>query len=388
MRFGFVASLLGALTLMSAADAAAVTPMLATDAANAASLNTGLSAMRNYNLIVLQDLTSKSNVHGRAFVGGDLKGNNSSDYNVQPRGQTGTALTVVGNVTGGTKNINNGGAVKVGGNLDSGANMNGGGKVEVDGNGKKINGNGGNVYIDGNAQNINAGHVYVGGSTSGYINGVKHLNDHTVAGMQQTLQAEASLIEIGVRDLSTYFAAMAPTSAYSYSPDGQAIRFNAGTGSGVAVFSITNLTQALQNRSRLEWTFPTSFDTVIVNVAGTNISLPGGINFNGPANLGQKVIWNFYEATTLNFGSKAWYGSVLAPQADATIGNFIEGTTVFKSLKQNGEIHMNNYAGGLEAILAPTDLTISVPEPATWAMLIMGFGAVGTLIRRRRAIAA
>ena len=31
---------------------------------------------------------------------------------------------------------------------------------------------------------------------------------------------------------------------------------------------------------------------------------------------------------------------------------------------------------------------IAVPEPATWAMMIMGFGGVGALIRRRRTMAA
>jgi hypothetical protein len=30
----------------------------------------------------------------------------------------------------------------------------------------------------------------------------------------------------------------------------------------------------------------------------------------------------------------------------------------------------------------------AVPEPATWAMMIMGFGAAGALLRRRRALAA
>ena len=31
--------------------------------------------------------------------------------------------------------------------------------------------------------------------------------------------------------------------------------------------------------------------------------------------------------------------------------------------------------------------SVSVPEPATWAMMIMGFGAVGAVVRRRRALA-
>jgi hypothetical protein len=30
----------------------------------------------------------------------------------------------------------------------------------------------------------------------------------------------------------------------------------------------------------------------------------------------------------------------------------------------------------------------AVPEPATWAMMILGFGTVGYLIRRRRVSAA
>ena len=31
---------------------------------------------------------------------------------------------------------------------------------------------------------------------------------------------------------------------------------------------------------------------------------------------------------------------------------------------------------------------IAVPEPATWAMMITGFGGVGALLRRRRTMAA
>jgi hypothetical protein len=33
-------------------------------------------------------------------------------------------------------------------------------------------------------------------------------------------------------------------------------------------------------------------------------------------------------------------------------------------------------------------LTGSVPEPATWAMLITGFAGVGAMIRRKRVLAA
>ena len=32
--------------------------------------------------------------------------------------------------------------------------------------------------------------------------------------------------------------------------------------------------------------------------------------------------------------------------------------------------------------------TANVPEPATWALMIAGFGLAGTTLRRRRAVAA
>jgi hypothetical protein len=45
------------------------------------------------------------------------------------------------------------------------------------------------------------------------------------------------------------------------------------------------------------------------------------------------------------------------------------------------------YAGIEDDILPPPPIP-GVPEPATWAMLIMGFGGAGAMMRRRRAVAA
>ncbi|HEX7947292.1 MAG TPA: PEPxxWA-CTERM sorting domain-containing protein, partial [Phenylobacterium sp.] len=34
------------------------------------------------------------------------------------------------------------------------------------------------------------------------------------------------------------------------------------------------------------------------------------------------------------------------------------------------------------------DTTGGVPEPATWAMMILGFGGIGAVLRRRRVLGA
>ncbi|MBU1377439.1 MAG: choice-of-anchor A family protein [Alphaproteobacteria bacterium] len=376
-------SLIAAAIVLASAPAAFAAPAPASK--DAASINAGLQAMRDYNLIVLKDLTSTSQVQGKTFVGGNLSGS-SSNYATNPGAQAGgTALTVGGAITGGAKNINNGGGIKVGGALESGANMNGGGGVQAGGNVKSVNANGASVYSNGNVTNTNAKDIYYGGTIAS-SNGTKHAGDHTTSTLKAAIDAQTASLSADVLATSDYFSDLATTNMISYSGDGQQAIFNAGTGTGVAVFSITDLNAALKNRSQLIFNMPTGYDAVIVNVAGTSVSLPSSINFNGPTGLGAKVIWNFYEATTVDLGSKSWYGSVLAPQAQLKNGNFIEGSVIVASMIQNGEIKMNGF-GGSNLIVSQFGGAAPIPEPAVWTMMILGFGAIGTVLRRRRALA-
>ena len=70
-------------------------------------------------------------------------------------------------------------------------------------------------------------------------------------------------------------------------------------------------------------------------------------------------------------------GSILAPLAAVTNNTQINGTLVAGSFTQGGEVHMKNFGG----------LIPGIPEPASWALMIMGFGGAGAVLRRRRVLA-
>lgn len=64
-------------------------------------------------------------------------------------------------------------------------------------------------------------------------------------------------------------------------------------------------------------------------------------------------------------------------------------TTILPQEDDNPRFLFDHYAGGEEVYtvqgqLFPRTLSISVPEPATWSLMIAGFGMVGATFRRRR----
>lgn len=337
----------------------------------------GTDILREYNLVVLGNLTSSSEVEGRTFVGGNLSGN-SSNYNIKPvpvstNGKPG--LTVVGDVNGGHKNLNNGAGAIVGGNVNSGFNLNGANQT---------------VQVGGTISNtnVNQNTVQSGLATSN-------------PAFAQNLQQDKSQIATSANNLSYELSTL--TSNSTFTAQGNKGTFDVKPNADkVAVFNITSadldkIGEIQFNQQGLKDT-----DTVIVNVSGKSITLNDNF-LGGTTNLGEKVIWNFYEAENLTL-TTAFGGSVLAPKAAAVTKNYIEGSAVFGSLVQDGEMHVGIYKGSYYS--TPPSSTSSssggntsggntsssggtaVPEPGMVGLFGAGLAALYFIRRRRTAKAA
>lgn len=313
----------------------------------------GTDALRAWNLVVLGDLSSDSEVEGRTFVGGNLSGN-SSNYGIKPLTPSSFSqpgLTVVGNVVGNTKNLNFGSGAIIGGNVDSGFNLNGDPQT---------------VKVGGTIKNTNVNQNTV---TSGIAT-----NDPS---FRVDLQQQASLLTTSLTGLSENMAKLTGNSSFT-------IANNRGTftaqpdADGVAVFNISG--DDLKKIGEIKFNL-NGADTAIVNVSGSSIMLDDNF-IGGTANLGKNIIWNFSEADTLRVKT-AWGGSVLAPKANANISNYIEGSAVFGNLVQHGELHISTYEGNYFPPTTPPDDTTPspVPEPGTIGMFLLA--AAGLLFGRK-----
>jgi choice-of-anchor A domain-containing protein len=334
----------------------------------------GIDALREWNLVVLGDLNSSSEVEGRTFVGGDLSGN-SSNYGIRAttsaNGQPG--LTVVGNVTGGHKNLNNGSGAIVGGNVSSGFNLNGPNQT---------------VQVGGTISNTNVNQNIVqsnlGASNPAFV--VNLEQDKTrLSGSLNSLS-----FEMGTLTKNSELTIQGNRGTFTAQPDAH----------GMAVFNIS--AADLDKIGEIQFNL-NGADTAIVNVSGRSINLNDNF-LGGTNNLGEHVIWNFPEAEELTL-STAWGGSVLAPLADAETRNYIQGSAVFGNLTQNGEMHIGTFTGGY--ISPPSGGSSSggdsstggdtssgggsssggavpVPEPGMFGLFALGVGGL-IYMRRRRA---
>lgn len=257
-------------------------------------------AFTDFNLVVLGNLDSTSEVEGRTAVRGNLSGP-SSTYATKltpPAAYIGVDTLVVG------------------GNLQA------------------------------TTINLNAGNLRLGGSQGStivnYNGGGLRITDAGAAGMVDSLGAQM----FSARATLASYAATAAVTLPGSQPAG--VVFNAVPGpGGVAVFTVDG--NALFNNDKVQQMdlHLNGASSVIINVAGPTVSWNFGNMVGGftTADARSKVIWNFYEATAIDLTSKALNGSLLAPAAQVSFQGVIEGSAFVGSMTQRGEVHLPLYTG-------------------------------------------
>lgn len=309
-----------------------------------------LNGLETVSLMSFGDATTSSDIGGRAWIGGKFT-SNSAPVNSGAVANGGTATLKASSTF----------VALTAGSLGSNATIN-------------------------NGTNLSP-HDAVVGSLAGnrvVMNGAGTVatgNASTIAGQAATYQADAAMLSgiLGSQPsttISNLNAALALTSG----------TYNMFTMSG-ALFGTRN--------ANFDTLFANlnSSTSIVINVAGCTsgsgasctVAMDGGTNFNGnvgQALLASNVIWNFTDAAQLTL--RNFFGSVLAPGASVGIsaGN-INGSVMASAFTGGGEIHLGNYAGS-EGFIPPQDRTSAVPEPTSWATMLVGFGAIGLTRRRRK----
>lgn len=209
------------------------------------------------------------------------------------------------------------GAVAAAGNLGSSKNSINSGADAYAGNAVVV---GGNLTAKGGS--ISHGNAYVGGNHS--VSNFGFSGQWTSGAAPFVFAEQAAQL----KQLSTSLAGLGATGSSAIQWGGMVFM---GSDSAVEIFDISGSALASVNWSSMSHLAAGS--TLILNISGSTAGLQGGVT-NGFANY--NVLYNFFEATTLDFSHVGVYGSVLAPLATVTGGSGqIDGNVVVADWNSN-----------------------------------------------------
>ena len=284
--------------------------------------------LSDYNLILLNDYNYQGgDVEGATLLGGDLNTQGqASDFGSQftfgsKLGGDSVALAVIGDVNANNADIHvQNGDFVYGGALDANPVMNGGGSV--------------------------------------YKNSSLDMSD----------------IWSELNSASDSYAQLAANGSLESLTENQKQLTYSGDDS-VAVFDYSAADLFAQNTSLM--LDAGNAETVIINVSGADIFAGGGLNltngFNASGIGAANILWNFYEAQSIDFNNIAMWGAVLAVDADITGGAVFDGSVAASSYTGAREFHQFGF----------NEPPLSVSEPGTLALLMMGILA---LVRLRKTV--
>ncbi|NKE44922.1 choice-of-anchor A family protein [Roseomonas frigidaquae] len=296
---------------------------------------TATDILRQFNLVTIGDFSSNSDVEGRSVIGGNLTGGATFFNNPGAAAPSDfRALTVYGSsTTGGPMNVNNGGGVTIAGSAAGIINTNGGG-------GRSING------------------------------GPDAPAPGPLPGFAETFAAPLSALSAELAGLAANSALPGP--ATPGFPNN--VPITASAGPGLAVFNVTVAELSAFASFSLNLN---GRDGAVINVTGG--SYTGQANFLNATSVARDVIWNFVNATSIDF-QRQWGGTVLAPNATVRNHTPIEGSLFAAAYDGRGELHSQPIRFDL-----PTSDPVPVPEPASLALFGLGLAGLGLARRRRRA---
>ena len=271
-------------------------------AAARASVSGMTTLMGHYDVIVLDDLGTTSDIEGRAFVGDDFVSSGSANLAIHLAVPSNDSTFVV---------------------VDD--------------------------IVAGSPLNLNAGSLRIGGTSNGRVvnyNGGGSL----IADPSLSVEPNATILKnasLAIAGYASNNVAIIP------SPQPGALKFNVTStdACGVAVFDIPGSVFSNGNVQQIELS-PGSASTIVINVSGASINWTQGnmVSQFTSATWRARVLWNFHQATSINFNSRNMMGAVLAPLANVSTTANIDGSIAANSLTTSAEVHLPNFVGNPECV--------------------------------------
>ena len=220
--------------------------------------------------------------------------------------------------------------------------------------------------------------VYTSGQTS--LSGAGSYGGVAAGSFTKSGRPDYTLADLGAGELPALMDDAAALSTYYLGLASTAFSISGNVLQGVSGLNVINLTGA--QLASLGSFSASDASMVVLNISGP-FSASGGF-FAFPELGAENVLFNFYNSGLVALsGTASLGGTVLAVDSSVQMsGSSSVGGSVFASnFAGSGNAHVG---GARFEGLTPGGETPAVPEPAVWALMILGFGLVGTQLRRRR----